>query len=31
MFGRTPLVLAEKYNKGPGGAEIKALLRAAMQ
>jgi hypothetical protein len=26
----TTLFLAEKYNKGPGAAEIKALLRAAM-
>ena len=27
----TPLYLAERYNTGPGAAEIKALLRAAMQ
>jgi hypothetical protein len=27
----TPLDRAEKYNKGPGAAEIKALLRATMQ
>ena len=29
--GYTPLYLAEKWNTGPGAAEIKALLRAAMQ
>ena len=30
-FGRTPLDLAERLNTGPGAAEIKALLRAAMR
>jgi hypothetical protein len=29
--GNTPLAFAEKFNRGPGVAEIKALLRAAMQ
>ncbi len=29
--GRTPLYYAEEWNTGPGAAEIKALLRAAMQ
>jgi hypothetical protein len=31
MLGRTPLALAEKDNKGPAAAEIRALLRAAMR
>jgi hypothetical protein len=31
MNGETPLGTAERCNKGPGAAEIKALLRAAMQ
>ena len=30
-YGRTPLAFAELYNRGPAAAEIKALLRAAMQ
>ena len=30
-YGWTPLYRAEQFNKGPGAAEIKALLRAAMQ
>ena len=29
--GWNPLVCAERFNKGPGAAEIKALLRAAIQ
>ena len=31
MDGWTPLYRAEHFNKGPGAAEIKALLRAAMR
>jgi ankyrin repeat protein len=30
-WGGTPLYLAEEFNRDPGAAEIKALLRAAMQ
>jgi hypothetical protein len=29
--GHTPLAIAEQENRGPAAAEIKALLRAAMQ
>ena len=29
-YGHTPLYLAERGNDGPGAAEIKALIRAAM-
>jgi hypothetical protein len=31
VVGRTPLAIAEAFNKGPAAEEIKALLRAAMQ